>query len=276
MDKRVLTTIGRLKDEMFLAERKVADYIAENPNQAVEMNVSELAEKSGASDATVIRLCKRWGSKGFYQMKLALAEELGRYQMTGYTNPADNPQNAREVIQCLARDLLHIADMLDNEAAEQCADMICRAKRIFVVAAGNTIPVAMDFAFRLCRVGIEARCGTVVEYGMASMVSGSDQDLLIAISHSGISKHVLQAAEIATNKKMPIVAVTGSKSSPLAKRAELIFLTKIKQSLFGEYGPTTHIYDQAILDAILYLVAQKQKMTENIEMIESLLAEYKL
>ena len=61
MDKRVLTTIGRLKDEMFLAERKVADYIAENPNQAVEMNVSELAEKSGASDATVIRLCKRLG-----------------------------------------------------------------------------------------------------------------------------------------------------------------------------------------------------------------------
>lgn len=82
-------------------------------------------------------------------MKLALAEELGRYQMTGYSDPEENPKNAREVIQCLTRDLMHIADRLDNEKAEECAEMICNSKRVFVVAAGNTIPVAMDFAFRL-------------------------------------------------------------------------------------------------------------------------------
>lgn len=153
MDKQVLRNIERLKEDMFLAERKVADFISSNPYEVVELNVSDLADKSGASDATVIRLCKRLGYKGFYQMKLALAEELGRYQMTGYSDPEENPKNAREVIQCLTRDLMHIADRLDNEKAEECAEMICNSKRVFVVAAGNTIPVAMDFTFRLCRPG---------------------------------------------------------------------------------------------------------------------------
>lgn len=276
MDKQVLRNIERLKEDMFLAERKVADFISLNPYEVVELNVSDLADKSGASDATVIRLCKRLGYKGFYQMKLALAEELGRYQMTGYSDPEENPKNAREVIQCLTRDLMHIADRLDNEKAEECAEMICNSKRVFVVAAGNTIPVAMDFAFRLCRQGINASCGTIVEYGMASMVGGGEEDLLIAVSHSGSSKHVIQAVEIAKKKKIPTVTVTSSKSNPLARKAKITLLTAVEKPLFGEYGSATHIYDQAVLDSLLYLVAQKRKLDEDIEMIEALLAEYKI
>ena len=267
MDKQVLRNIERLKEDMFLAERKVADFISSNPYEVVELNVSDLADKSGASDATVIRLCKRLGYKGFYQMKLALAEELGRYQMTGYSDPEENPKNAREVIQCLTRDLMHIADRLDNEKAEECAEMICNSKRVFVVAAGNTIPVAMDFTFRLCRQGINASCGTIVEYGMATMVGGGEEDLLIAVS---------QAVEIAKKKKIPTVAVTSSKSNPLARRAKITLLTAVERPLFGEYGSATHIYDQAVLDSLLYLVAQKRKLDEDIEMIEALLAEYKI
>ena len=61
MDKQVLRNIERLKEDMFLAERKVADFISSNPYEVVELNVSDLADKSGASDATVIRLCKRLG-----------------------------------------------------------------------------------------------------------------------------------------------------------------------------------------------------------------------
>ena len=51
MDKQVLRNIERLKEDMFLAERKVADFISSNPYEVVELNVSDLADKSGASDA---------------------------------------------------------------------------------------------------------------------------------------------------------------------------------------------------------------------------------
>lgn len=276
MEKQVLQSINALREEMFLAERKVADYIVANPQEVINLNVTDLAERSGSSDATVIRMCKRLGYSGFYQMKLALAEELGRYQMVGYMDSSENPIGARGVIQCLIRDLLRIADLLDEEKVQRCADLICDSERIFVSAVGNTIPVAMDFAFRLCRLGINASCDTIVEYGMASMVKGTERDLLLAISHSGSSKHVIQTVEIANRKKIPTVAVTGFSNSTLARSAQFFLLTTVENPLFGEYGSSTHIYEQAVLDSILYMVSQKQKRENDTEGIEAFLAEYKI
>lgn len=276
MEGQVLKRINVIKEEMFLAERKVADYIVANPQEVVRLNVTDLAERSGSSDATVIRMCKRLGYGGFYQMKLALAEELGRYQMVGYMDASENPGSAREVIQCLTRDLLRIADLLDEEKVQRCADLICQSNRVFISAVGNTIPVAMDFAFRLCRLGINATCETIVEYGMASMVKGNSQDMLLAVSHSGSSKHVIQTVEIANHKKMPTVAVTGSSSSTLARNAGFYLLTTVENPLFGEYGSSSHIYEQAVLDAVLYMVSKRQAQEKDAEGIEAVLAEYKI
>ena len=276
MEVQVLQSINSLKEEMFLAERKVADYITANPQEVIRLNVTDLAERSGTSDATVIRMCKRLGYSGFYQMKLALAEELGRYQMIGYMDSSENPQSAKEVIQCLTRDLLRIADLLDEEKVERCTDLICKSRRVFVSAVGNTIPVAMDFAFRLCRLGINATCEPIVEYGMASMVKGNENDLLIAVSHSGSSKHVIQTVEMANRKRMPTVAITGSGSSTLARSAKVFLLTTVENPLFGVYGSSSHIYEQAVLDSVLYLVSKKQRQDKDAEGIEALLAEYKI
>lgn len=274
MEKNVLKTMRALSGELFQAEKKVVDYVLENPYEVLSLNVTDLAEASGVSDATVVRMCKRIGYKGFYQMKLALAEELGKYQMTGYVNPSESPKNAREVIKSQIRDLIRIADLLDNEKAEQIAEMICKSRHVFVAAVGNTIPVAMEFSFRLCRLGINAICSAIIEHGMVSMINGDQSDLLIAISHSGSSRHVIQAVEIAQQRNMQTVAVTSSSSSPLARMTKIFLLTTVETPLLGEYGLASHIYDQAILDALIYLSAMK--MDKNIEDMESLLAEYKI
>ncbi len=277
MEKRVLERISESIEEMFAAERKVADYILENPRQVIAFNVTDLAERSGASDATVIRVCKRVGFKGFYQMKIALAEELGRNQTVGYPNPAENPNGAKEVIKCLTRDLLRIADMLDEDTIEHCVEMICESRRVFVIAVGNSIPTAMDFTFRLCRLGVDATCGVVVEGGLAGMVSGDERDMLIAISHSGSSRQVLQAVELANTKKLKTLAITTSSSTPLARQSQNYLLTTVENPLFGEAGAATHIYDNAIVDAILYLVAgRRRQIADDFEEIENLLAEYKI
>lgn len=75
--KNVLITITEKYDEIFKAEKKVADFILKNPEVAVNANVSELANYSGVSDATVIRLCKHLGYSGYYQMKICLSRDMG-------------------------------------------------------------------------------------------------------------------------------------------------------------------------------------------------------
>ncbi|MFT7791491.1 UNVERIFIED_CONTAM: MurR/RpiR family transcriptional regulator, partial [Escherichia coli] len=57
-------------------EKKIADYILENPEKIIHSTINELAEDLGVADATVFRFCKRIGFKGYQAMKIALASEV--------------------------------------------------------------------------------------------------------------------------------------------------------------------------------------------------------
>ena len=73
--KTVVEMIREKYNQIFMAERKVADFVLENPERAVNANVSELANLSGVSDATVIRFCKRIGFQGHYQFRITLSRD---------------------------------------------------------------------------------------------------------------------------------------------------------------------------------------------------------
>ena len=72
----VLDNITVLYDQLFDAEKKIAKYILNNPKEVVDMTVSELAETSDVSIASVSRFCRKVGLKGFAQLKISLAQEL--------------------------------------------------------------------------------------------------------------------------------------------------------------------------------------------------------
>ena len=129
---------------MFAAEKKVADFILSNPESAVSTNVSELAELSGASDATVIRMCKRVGYEGYYQMKIRLSHDLGKDQMVQLQEGSQRPESIKDIFQVIVSNLLNSAEQQDMELMLNCVSLIKNSKTIHVIATGNTIPIAMD------------------------------------------------------------------------------------------------------------------------------------
>ena len=63
------------------SEMKVADYILKHTHKTLMMNVSKLASVSGVSDATVVRMCKHLGYKGYNEMRLLLSRDMGKKDM---------------------------------------------------------------------------------------------------------------------------------------------------------------------------------------------------
>ena len=55
------------------AERKVADFILENPARASLMVINEIAEAAGVSVPSVTRLARKLGYNGFLDFRVALA-----------------------------------------------------------------------------------------------------------------------------------------------------------------------------------------------------------
>ncbi len=277
-NKSVLENIKESYEFMFAAEKKVADFILNNPERAVVTNVSELAELSGASDATVIRMCKRIGYEGYYQMKIKLSHDLGKDRVVQLQNGIQRPENINDIFQVTASNMLSLAEHLDIQLILNCVDLIKKSKIIHVIATGNTIPIAMDMTFRLGKLGIKAMSSVIAEYFLNNISLASDDDLVIGITHSGASRHVIQALEFAKDRGIKTMAITASEKSPVGKVVDCLISSSVKNPIFDEYdyGLTSHIYEMAIIDIILYFIANKEVQQKNLDKVELLLSEYKL
>lgn len=273
-NKSVLENIKENYTRMFTAEKKVADYILGNPEKAVMTNVSELAELSGASDATVIRMSKRVGYEGYYQMKIKLSHDLGKDRMLQLQTGNQQPETVKDVFQVIVSNMIHTAECLDTELIQKCVDLIKGSRTVYVIATGNTTPVAMDMAFRLGRFGIHAVSSVIPEYFLGYIGLADEMDLVIGITHSGSSKNVIQALELARERGMKTIAITDAAKSPVARVSDYILCTSVSNPIFHDYGPTSHVYELAVIDTILYFIAHKDG--QQVDKVELILSEYKV
>lgn len=156
-------------DGFFEAEKKIADYMMEHKAEVVDMTVGELAKASGTSDATVSRFCRRCGFKGFHSLKLALArevleEERGDVSVSNDIDRHDLSQSLQNILANKVAELTETVNMMDPENLEQILHKLEHARMVQLAAVGNTIPVALDGAFKLNQLGIAAVAGI---YGRA-------------------------------------------------------------------------------------------------------------
>ena len=56
--------------------RSIAEHILKHPQDVVHKSITELAEVTNSSEATIFRLCKHLGLQGFQDLKITLAREI--------------------------------------------------------------------------------------------------------------------------------------------------------------------------------------------------------
>jgi len=273
----VIETIKERYDQIFSAERKVADYILAHPEIAVNANVSELASYSGVSDATVIRLCKHIGYQGYYQMKICLSRDLGSKQVSE-TQPIPADGDAvSSLFHEYANELINIGKSISEKKMLECANLIKTSKQAHIVAVGNTAPLAQYMGFRLGRLGIKCTYNLVVECFMNHVNLADPDDIVIAISQSGTSKQVVQAMELAKEKSLRIIAITAYELSPVSKLADHLLLSSVKDTCFSYYKNYSHLKETAVIDALLHFVTNEERIQANsADKPEIILSEYKL
>ena len=73
----ITSQIKRLYCNLTSAERKVADYVIESPQEITSLTVHQLAEKCEVAASAVIRFCKSIQLQGFSELKIEVARDLG-------------------------------------------------------------------------------------------------------------------------------------------------------------------------------------------------------
>lgn len=160
MEGSVINQICASMDSFFDTEKKIGDYIVRNPKKVVDMTVGELAKECGVSEASVSRFCKRIELKGFHHLKISLARELvdaeDDGEISGHISVYDMEGSLRGILSNKMEELRQTVAMIDREELKKILDVINNADTVLMAAVGNTIPVAMDGAYKLNQIGIRA------------------------------------------------------------------------------------------------------------------------
>ena len=260
----VLGVICAFYDQFFEAEKKIADCIMERKEDVVEMTVAELAAASQTSDATVSRFCRRCGFKGFQNLKLALAKEVMEesHKAVQVSNDIDRQKKRQSIQNILANkvaELEETAAMINEAELEQVLCLLEQAQTVQVAAVGNTIPVAMDCAFKLNQLGIRAVAGTIWEEEAAHAFNLTSRDVLLLISNSGMSKRLQTLAQGAKENGARLIIITNNPDSPLALLCDHCLVTATREKLLTEEFWFSRIASMLVVEILNFFLFSSRK-----------------
>ncbi len=276
LNKEVLNVIREMYEEIFSAERKVADFVLQNPQKTVESNVSELAKLSGVSDATIVRMCHHLGYAGYYQFRITLARDIGKKQY-GDAESSESTGAIERVFQDYAENMIAIGRRINSETLWNCVNLLKTCNTAHIIAIGNTNVLAQYMGFRLGRLGIKSSFGVSAEYYMNHINLADSDDIVIAISKSGTSKSVILGMELAKDKGLKCIAITSHIQSPVSELSDYVLLSHGKDSSFSYYKDYANTNMMATVDAILDFVTNEEFIkSKQADKPELILSEYKV
>jgi DNA-binding MurR/RpiR family transcriptional regulator len=149
---------------------------------------------------------------------------------------------------------------------------------VVVTAAGNTIPVALDLSFRLNRFSVKSFASAIEEQCVNYVSNSGKDDLLVAISKSGMTVRILQIIDYAKKHGLKVLAITGDEDSSMARQADCVVNSGGSNTVFSniQNGLETHIGEHLVIDALLIVLDGLQTDQDRKEEAEFEIASWKV
>ena len=277
----IMDTLCLDYDSFFEQEKKIANYIMNHHKEVVNMTITELAEACGTSVATISRFCKKCGVDGFHHLKIGLAKEIvdtdEQVRVSNDISREDIPQSLQNILANKVEELTQTVSMLDPVVLDKILTAIKQAGIVQLVAVGNTIPVAIDGAYKLNQIGIKAMAGTIWETQMSFALSLRKGDVLVAISNSGESKQVHKMVQVAKENGALTVGITNNPKSSIGSLVDYHIQTATREKLFLNEFCFSRVSATTIIEILyLFLTVGQDQSYEHLSKAESMIANEKL
>ncbi len=235
------------------AERRVADFVVREGRAVPALSITELAERCGVSEATVVRVCKRLGLRGYQELRIRLSAELAteQPQIAGEVRRGDGLEEAcRKLFAGMVAALEETLQVLDRSQLERVVERVDSARRVDLYGVGASGVVATDAALKLLRIGVQAQAFTDPHLQATSAALLGRRDVAIGVSHSGSTKDTVEALRVARQAGAFTVAVTQLGPSPITRVADAVLNTVAREPLLREAATSSRVAAMAVLDSV--------------------------
>lgn len=259
-----VTIRGRLPD-LQPAMRRVGEYVLDNPARVPAMTISDLAEVCDTSETTVVRFCRELGLRGYPNLRLALATEMGgreksvdRPEVTGDISVGDDLASVVEKIAFAdARAVEDTAKALSIPELEAVVATLVTASRVDIYGVGASGFVGADLQQKLHRIGRIAFSFSDSHAALVSAALLKKGDVAIGISHSGMTIDTIDALSLARSRGAITVTITNSPKSPISAVADHVLTTAARETTFRSGATASRLAQLTVVDCVFVGVAQR-------------------
>jgi DNA-binding MurR/RpiR family transcriptional regulator len=228
-------------DTLSLRLQQIARHLLDEPSDFALETLAVISERSGAQPSAIVRFAKTFGFQGASEIQRLFRDELlSTHAGLGYRERArrfdaelqgDPGRDDRSVLLEFAEGsalaLKGLPDTVAPADFDAAIEALHRADTVYVIGFRRAFPVSSYLAYSLQRSG-KRLCfvdgvGGLVQHQVAT---AGERDLLFAISYRPYSSETVAAVEAATDRGVPVIAMTDSSVSPIAKPAALTLIVK--------------------------------------------------
>lgn len=216
--------------------QRIAVFLTQNPSDVAVLSVNAIAERCGIHASSFVRFAQALGFSGFrelqglFQKRLSTAApgfEARVRALESELGQRDDRSEHGFLHDLVLRDIASLRELLVQTAPETLAravDLLDGAGTVFIAGQMRSAPVADLLRYILTMLGKRVvlldPAGGLATHMARTMGSG---DVLFAISFRFYAKEVVTIVDEAAARGLPIVAITDTSLSPLAKSASVLF-----------------------------------------------------
>ena len=234
--EELIRLIHERHEDMSKSYQKIAVYLTQNPNDVAVLSINSIAERCGVHASSFVRFAQALGYEGFkdlqslFQKRLSTAAPGFEARIKALESELGSRTDRSErgfLRDLVVRDIASLQDLLSEIPSRdliKAVSLLEKADSIYLIGQLRSAPVVELLRYVLTMLG--KRCVLLDSGGglathMARAVRKTD--LLFAVSFRFYATEVVNIVEETARRGVPVVAISDSTLSPLAKTASVLF-----------------------------------------------------
>lgn len=260
IEKRIKSLFKGLSNN----EKMIAEYIVENKKIIGEITSTQLAEKIGVGQSSVVKFIKKIGFTGYVAFKLQLERDLENEKRVNKNKIHSDicledtlkeltQKTLLETIQALE----NTVSMIDYKNFEIIIEKIKTSEQILIIGAGMSSIVARDLELKLMKIKKNSIHYDSKQMQLMKLVTMTTKDLVIAISHRGETQEVIDVIKEAKKMNIEVISITSIGKNTVSTLSDYSLDVVSKEGVFRSSAISSRMAQMILLDSIFLRLVQK-------------------
>lgn len=254
----IIIKLNAMKNQLTSIEKKIAEYILEDPERIKNLTTYEIAQNCDTSQASIVRFSKKLGFSGFPDFKLSLSQDIGNRKAESHVNIMHEELKSTDSFEIIGKKVAtentravnNTYEITDFNELEKAVQAINSARKIMLAGVGFSGIVARDLYFKLMELGKVASFENDSHMQLSYLSTMNENDILFVISHSGKTLELFNLTKVAKNKGIKIITLTSVANNPIRELGDIRLSTVEMKSDFRATALSPRISQLTVIDMI--------------------------